>query len=279
MCSSQCYLYSGPSFHWGTNHSPAHSGWRTKCWGNQPSAALVPKEWRQHLGCGMNSPINSTGQFSVTNSFQHNSFPGGMPHQLPGDIASCSLKGEFYGPVWMANGTRYPVLWQGKAVAAGSSPECTDGNVVWQRRTHGCAEVTAGNGCALAVKREPHQLNTLCIRACNCSCGWAGEEDTKVDAEGDECSTVLVTQDTRFTGLTQTTTMPLKFLHQQFLSPSAELLVPYIYSFPSDSLSLSNPQISLQATGRRRKSKYAARCSSDWEHGYKAPAQQFFCLC
>lgn len=135
------------SFHWGTNHSPAHSGWRTECWGNQPSEELVPKEWRQHLGRGMNRPTNSAGQFSVTNSFQHNSFPAQF--QLPVDKASCSFKGEFCGLVWMANGARYPVIWQGKAVTTGSSPECTDGNAVWQCRTHGCAEVTDGNGCAL----------------------------------------------------------------------------------------------------------------------------------
>lgn len=179
MCLSQCYLYSGPSFHWDT----ARSGWRTECWGNQTSAALVPKEWRQHLGCGRNRATNSTGQFSVTNTFQHNSFPGRKPHQLPGDIANCSFKGELCGPVWMANGARYPVLWQGKAVAAGSSPKCTDGNVVWQHRTHGCTEVATRNGCALCCKTKPSPVqHTVCVRACNCSCGWAGEGDTKMDA-------------------------------------------------------------------------------------------------
>lgn len=47
---------------------------------------------------------------------------------------------------------------------------------------HGCAEVAAGNGCALCCKMRPRQFNTLCIRACNCSCGWVGEGDTKMDA-------------------------------------------------------------------------------------------------
>lgn len=230
MCSSQCYLYSGPSFHQGTNHSPACSGWRTECWGNQSSAALVPKEWRQHLGLGRNRPINSTGQFSVTNSFQHNSFPGGMPHQLPGDIASCSFKGEFCVQVWMANGARYPVLWQGKAVVTGSSPECTDVNVIWQCRTHGCAEVTAGNGCALCCKTRPSQVQQNVYKSMQLFL-WMGRRRGHKSGypKGDECRAVLVTQDRRLTGLTQTTTMPLKFLHQQFLSPSAEVLALYIY--------------------------------------------------
>lgn len=83
----------------------------------------------------------------------------------------------------MANGARYRVLWQGKAVAAGSSPECTDGNVVWQHRM--CMDVQRwllGMVVLFAVKWGPRQFNTLCIRACNCSCGWVGEGDTKMDA-------------------------------------------------------------------------------------------------
>lgn len=98
-----------------------------------------------------------------------------------------------------------------------------------------------------AVKQGPHQFNTLCIRACNCSCGWTGEGGDKNGCpEGDECRAVLVTQETRVTQQTQTTTMPLKILHQQFLSPSAELtlLVLYIYSFPSDPLCLQSSNIS-----------------------------------
>lgn len=98
-----------------------------------------------------------------------------------------------------------------------------------------------------AVKRGPHQFNTLCIRACNCSCRWTGEGGDKNGCpEGDECRVVLVTQETRVTQQTQTTTIPLKILHQQFLSPSAELtlLVLYIYSFPSHSLCLQSSNIS-----------------------------------
>lgn len=193
----------------------------------------------------MNRPTNSTGQFSVTNSFQHNSFPGGKPHQLPGDMASCNFKGEFCGPVWMANRARYPVIWQGKAVATGSSPECTDGNVVWQCRAHGSAEVTAGNGCALWCKMRPSPVQYTVYKSMQLFL-WMGRRRGHKNGcpEGDECRAVLVTKDTRVTGQTQTTTMPLKFLHQQFLSPSAELLVLYIDSFPSDSLSLQSSNTS-----------------------------------
>lgn len=95
-----------------------------------------------------------------------------------------------------------------------------------------------------AVKPGLHQFNARCVRACNCSCGWTGEGGDKNGCpEGDECRAVLVTQDTSYRQ-TQTTTIPPKFLHEQLLSPSADLthLVLYIYSFLSDSLSLSSLQ-------------------------------------
>lgn len=114
-------------------------------------------------------------------------------------------------------------------MAAGSSPECTDGNVVWQPRTHGCAEVTAGNGYALCCKTRLSPVQCTVYKSMQLFL-WMGRRRGHKSGgpEGDECRAVLVIQDTRFTGGTQTTT-PLKFLHEQFLSPSAKLLVFYIY--------------------------------------------------
>lgn len=48
-----------------------------------PLHTSLLKVRRQHLACGMNGGTNTKGQFTVTNSFHHNSFLQGKPHQPP----------------------------------------------------------------------------------------------------------------------------------------------------------------------------------------------------
>lgn len=180
MCSSQCYLYSGPSFHRGTNHSPVHSGSRTECWGNQHRCPrnggnTLDVEWTD-LSTQQGNSLSLTASSTVPFLLE-------CPTSCLETLASCSFKGEFYGPVWMANGARYPVLWQGKTVwllvpllnALMGMWFGSPGHMDVQRWLLGMVVL-------FAVKRDSHQFNALCIRACNCSCGWAGEGDTKVEA-------------------------------------------------------------------------------------------------
>lgn len=218
----------------------------------------------------MNGPTNSKGQSAAANSFHHNSFPQGKPHQLPEesrDETSPAATSEVNSAARLdGKWTRTPCPSVRQRVVL---PVLLLNALMRMRfGSTGHVDVQSWHWEQLCSIRHNQALNSLihCVYHAFALAGWTGWEggDKNWCPQGCECRAVLVTQDTRrFTGQIQTTNVPLKHLHQQCPSPSAQLILlqfPKPVHSPSASLFVSSPQKSLQATGTKKKSKYTGRC-------------------
>lgn len=110
--------------------------------------------------------------------------------------------------------------------------------------------------CSMCCKQALNSLIHRALQHAFVLAGWTGGEggDKNRCPEGRECRAVLVSQDTRrFTRQIQTINTPFKHLHQQFLSPSAELiLLQFSKSIHSPS-SLSLQSSNVSASHRQEK--------------------------